>query len=260
VINSQTQVTTRIDEELADLSLHHDALDTGTRAGFARVDQDLEALDQRINSGRAECEKMEEELHAAEGWINVLTARLATQCEMIQDLIARVDSMEGKLCCCGKGKAREPLQEVSPVLGSPLELGPEVPEDSGSDTSYHMPPITSSSAPSSASPIVESNQENIMVLYDSHQPLVEIVDRLIENIVPLLVREPCLDLAGISRLIAVCGQWAIHSQGRPKSSFHPYASCCRVGRRSSSHRSGDLCLGFETEGRGRDEGSDPSSS
>jgi len=260
VINLQTQVTTRIDEELADLSLHHDALDTGTRAGFACVDQDLEALDQRINRCRVECEKTEEELHVAEGRIDVLTARLATQREMIQDLIARVNFMEGKLCYCGKGKAREPLQEISPVLGSPLELGPEVLEDSGSDTSYHTPLIASSSAPSSASPIVESNQENVMVLYDSRQPLVEIVDRPIKNIVPLPVREPCLDFAGISRLIAVRGQRATRSQGRPKSSFHPYASCCRIGRHSSSHRSGDLCLGFEAAGRGRDEGSDPSSS
>jgi len=187
VINTQTQVTTRIDGGLADLSLHHDALDTGTRAGFTRVDQDLEALDQRINRRRAECEKMEGELHAAEGRIDVLTERLATQHEMIQDLIARVDSMEGKLCYCGKGKAREPLQGVSPVLGSPLELGHEVPEDSGSDTSYHTPPIASSSAPSSSSPIIESDKENVMVLYNSRKPLVEIVDHPIENIVPLPV-------------------------------------------------------------------------
>jgi len=167
---------------------------------------------------------------------------------------------EGKLCYCGKGKAREPLQEISPLLGSPLELGPEVPKDSGSNTSYHTPPITSSSIPSSASPIVESNKENVMVLYDSRQPLVEIIDRPIENIVPLLVQEPCLDFAGISRLIAVRGQRATRSQGHPKSSFHPYASCCRIGQHSSSHRSGDLCLGFEAAGRGQDEGSDPSSS
>ena len=112
MINSQTQVTTRINEELADLSLHHDALDTGTRAGFARVDQDLEALDQHINRCRAECEKTEEELHVAEGRINVLTVRLATQREMIQDLIAHVDFMEGKLCYCGKGKAREPVERA----------------------------------------------------------------------------------------------------------------------------------------------------
>jgi len=168
--------------------------------------------------------------------------------------------MEGKLCHCGKGKAREPLQDVSPVLGSPLDLGREIPEETDSDNSFFTPPIASSSVPSSSSPIVVSDKENVMVLYDSRKPLVEIVDRPIENVVPLPVREPCLDFAGISQLIAVHGQWATHSQGRPKSSFHPYASCCRIGRRSSSHRSGDPCLGFEAAGRGRDEGSDPSSS
>ena len=260
MINSQVGVATRIDKELADLSLHHNTLDEGVRAGFSQVNQDLEALDQHVNRQRAECERTEEELHAAEGRIEVLTMRLDTQRELIQDLFAHIESMEGKLCHCGKGKAREPLQDVSPVLGSPLDLGREIPEETDSNNSYHTPPIASSSVPSSSSPIIESNKENVMVLYDSCKPLVEIVDRLIENSVPLPVREPCLDFAGISRLIAVRGQRAICSQGRPKSSFHPYASCCRVGRRSSSHRSGDLCLGFETEGRGRDEGSDPSSS
>ena len=97
------------------------------------------------------------------------------------------------------------------MLGSPLELGPEVPEDSSSDTSYHTPPIASSSAPSSASPIIKSNQENVMVLYNSRQPLVEIIDRPIKNIVPLPVQEPCLDFAGISRLIVVRGQRATRS-------------------------------------------------
>ena len=165
MINTQTQVMTRIDEELANLSLHHDALDTGTRAGFTRVDKDLEALDQHINRRRAECEKTEEELRAAEGQIKVLTARLDTQREMIQDLIARVDSMEGKLCHRRKGKAREPLREVSSVLGSPLELGCEVPKDSGSDTSYHTPPVAGSSfILSSSSPVSEANKENSMVL------------------------------------------------------------------------------------------------
>ena len=143
--------------------------------------------------------------------------------------------MEGKLCHCGKGKAREPLQDVSPVLGSPLDLGREIPEETDRDNSFFTPPIASSSVPLSSSSIVVSNKENVMVLYNSCKPLVEIVDRPIENIVPLPVREPCLDFAGISRLIAVRGQRAIRSQGRPKLSFHPYTSCCRVGQCSSSH-------------------------
>jgi len=229
VINSQVRVATRIDKELANLSLHHNALDEGVRAGFSRVDQDLEALDQRVNQQRAECERTEEELHAAEGRIEVLMTRLDTQRELIQDLFTHIESMEGKLCHCGKGKAREPLQDVSPVLGSPLDLGCEIPEETDSNNSYHTPPIASSSVPLSSSPIIESNKENVMVLYDSHKSLVEIVDSPVENIVPLLVQEPRLDFSGISRLIAVRGQHAIRSQGRPKSSFYPYASCCRIG-------------------------------
>ena len=115
MINSHTQVTTRIDEELTDLSLHRDSLDQGTRAGFTCVDQDLETLDQRIDCRRAKCEKTEEELRVTEGRIEVLTVRVDTQREMIQDLIARVEEMEGRLCHCGKGKARERLQEVPSV-------------------------------------------------------------------------------------------------------------------------------------------------
>jgi len=187
VINSQVGVATRIDEELADLSLHHNALDKGVWAGFSPVDQDLEALDQRVNRQRAEGERTEEDLHVAEGRIEVLTTRLNTQRELIQDLYARIESMEGKLCHCGKGKAREPLQDVSPVLGSPLDLGHEIPEETDSDNSFFTPPIASSSVPSSSSPIVVSDKENIMVLYDSRKPLAEIVDCPIENVVPLPV-------------------------------------------------------------------------
>jgi len=135
--------------------------------------------------------------------------------------------MEGKLCHCGKGKVKEPLREVSPVLGSPLVLGQEFPKESSSDHFYHTPPVTSSSVPSS-SPVVKSNKENIMVLYDSRKSLVEIVNSPKENVMLLLIPEPTLDFAGISWLIAVHGQCAVHSQGRPKSLFHPYTTCCHL--------------------------------
>jgi len=88
-----------------------------------------------------------------------------------------------------------------------------------------------------------------MVLYDSRISLVEITNSPVENVVPIPVQEPTLDFAGVSRLLAVRGQQAMRSQGRPKSLFHPYASCCRLGRRSPSHQSSDLCLGFASEGR-----------
>ena len=74
----------------------------------------------------SECERTEEELHVAEGRIEVLMAHLDTQHKLIQDLFAHVESMGGKLCYCGKGKAQEPFREVSLVLGSPLVLGREV--------------------------------------------------------------------------------------------------------------------------------------
>jgi len=137
--------------------------------------------------------------------------------------------MEGKLCHCGKGKAREPFREVSPVLGSPLVLGWDIPEESGSDDSYHTLPVASSLIPSLSSPVVKSNEENVMVLYNSRKSLVEIVDSPKENTVPLLIPEPVLDFAGISRLIAVCGQCVVHSQGRLRSQFHPYTNCCHLG-------------------------------
>jgi len=136
----------------------------------------------------------------------------------------------------------------------PLELGREVPEDSTSDMSYHMTPFASSSVPTSLLPIVESNKENMMILYDSCKSLVEIVDSPVENVVPLPVAELSLDFAGISWLIAIRGQRAICSQGRPKLSFHPYASCCCLGQHSSTHQSSSLCLGFETEGQVGHEG------
>jgi len=183
-----------------------------------------------------------------------LKARVETQQELIQDLFAHVEEMEGKLCHCGKGRAREPLQEVSPVLGSPLELGRDIPKESSGDSSYRTPLITSSSSiPSPSLPASKVNKENSMVLYDSHISLVEITDSPVENVVLVPVQELSLDFAGISRLIVVHGQHAVCSQGRPKSSFHPYTSCCRIGRRSSSHGSGDLCLGFLTEGGACDE-------
>ena len=181
-----------------------------------------------------------------------MKARVETQRELIQDLFAHVEEMEGRLCHCRKGKAREPLQEVSPILGSPLNFGRDIPEESSSDDSYRTPPIAGSSS-SPLAPSSNINKENSMVLYNSRISLVKITDSPVENVVPVPVQELSLDFAGISRLIAVRGQRAIRSQGHPKLSFHPYTSCCRIGQRFSSHRSGNLCLGFTTEGGARDE-------
>jgi len=157
--------------------------------------------------------------------------------------------MEGRLCHCGKRKKWEVLEEIPSVLDSPLVLGGDINDGNISNNSYHTPPLASSSIPPLSSSVVESDKKNLVVLYDSRESrLVEIVEDPIENVVSVPVHELSLDFAGISHLIAVHGQRTSHSQGCPKSSFHPYAFCCRLGHQSSTHRPGSLCLHSKTEG------------
>ena len=96
-----------MDEEIVDLGLRSQFMDEGLKTGFLRVDKDLEALDQRIDCRQEECDKTREELHAAEGRIEVLEERSRSQHEMIEALMAQVENMEGQLCHCGKGKGRD---------------------------------------------------------------------------------------------------------------------------------------------------------
>ena len=56
VLNSQTQVAMKINEELADLALQVGSVDEATRTSFLHVDKDLEALDCHINHHHQECE------------------------------------------------------------------------------------------------------------------------------------------------------------------------------------------------------------
>jgi len=151
---------------------------------------------------------------------------------MIEKLITRVECMEDRLCRCqegkGKGKAVDVL--VFSVLGSPLVLDCPL---TGSDDSYHTPPVVSSEGSSSSS---GPNKENVAV--DSQ--LIEIQDEVMEN--PLPVPTPELDFQGIARLLAVRGQCAVWSNGPPKSAYHPYARCCAIGDRVSTHQPSSLCL------------------
>ena len=166
---------------------------------------------------------------------------------MIEQLIARVDSIEGRLCRCdeGKGKGRAILEEVSPTLGSPLVLGQAMDEDRHSDDSYHTPPLTSSSALASLSPS-DSDKENIEI---PPSGLVEIVKGSSDYDVPLPVPAPVIDLARFNHLIAVRGQCAVHKSGPPKLVFHPYSRCCTIGAHSSTHKPGAHCshqrLGYQ---------------
>ena len=127
-----------------------------------------------------------------------------------------------------------------------------VEEDNTSDDSYHTPPLAGSSVPSIPLSIVEdSNQENLPnpgIGYISRLPLSDITDGLMENLEPIPVPTPVLDSAGIAQLVAVCGQRAVRTLGRPKS-YHPYSRCCTIGRHSSTHRAGSCCSREKVVGR-----------
>jgi len=224
IINKQTDTLTKIDGEVADLALKFNAMDEGLKTAVVCIDKDLEALDDRIGRCCWEFDIMSEELHKAEGKIDVLEERSCTQRDLIEKLMARVESMEGRLCKCGEkaDKGKEVEQEIddvsSPVLGSPLVLSRNA---LGSDDSYHTPPGTSS-------PVQGSDKENI----DSSATLVEIKDD--ENEVMIPAPPPALDFVSIQRLVAVHGQHAVRTLGPPRS-YHPYARCCAVGDRDSTH-------------------------
>jgi len=78
----------------------------------------------------------EAELRLAERRIELLEECLASQHGLIEQLMATVDGMEGRLCCCGKGKGKE-AEEVVLFLGSPLVLDHPSNDDVNSDNSYH---------------------------------------------------------------------------------------------------------------------------
>ena len=224
-----------------------DAVDEGIRTAIKRIDEDLGALNQRVDRRRQECKRTSAELEAANGKIAVLEERSRSQQLLIEQLIARVNSMEGKLCRCdeGKGKGRAALEEVSPALGSPLVLGQAMDEDRHSDDSYHTPPLTSSSAPASSSPS-ELDKENVEIVPSG---LVEIIEGSSDYDVPLPVPAPVIDLARFNHLIAVHGQRAVRKSGPPKLVYHPYSHCCNIGARSSTHQPRTHCsrqrLGYQ---------------
>ena len=169
-------------------------------------------------------------------------------------------------CDCGKGKGRDVEEGRVLLLDSPITLGRDIDEGSSSDDSYRTPLAGSSIPPVSSSS--GSSEEQALILYDSRDfALIEIHKEIVESHRPVPIPSPCLDTAGIARLIAVRGQRAVRTLGRPKSTFHPYA-CCSIGERCSTHRPGRLCSrGNPTSGtsssRGRnsdDEGSPVSES
>jgi len=183
---------------------------------------------------------MDAELVVAAGKIAALEEKVRNQRTLLKKLSKRVDVMEGKLCHCGKGKEREALGEISPILGGPIVLGSSGEGHSSRESFYS----TSEVLPSSSSSV----KENEVVLYDSTMSrLVEIVEDPVENPTPIPVPAPTIDLEGI-RHLAVCGQRAIRLAGCPKSVFHPYPRCCAIGSRLSTHGIGYPCSRLPADG------------
>ena len=211
------------------------------------IDEDLQALDQRVDCRCQECECTSADLEAANGKIAILKEHSHSQRLLIEQLIDCVNSMEGRLYHCNNGKGKEQviLEEVSPPLGSPLILGYTMDEYHHSDESYHTPPLTNSSVPILSS-LTESDKENNE---DVPSGLVEIIEGSSNYDVPLLVPTPTINLTQFNHLITVCGQCAVCKLGPPKLMYHPYSRCCTTGACSSTHKPGASCshkqLGYQ---------------
>jgi len=147
----------------------------------------------------------------------------------------------GTVVSLWQGKEMEVDEEGPSVLRSPLVLDHSEEGGNTSDDSYHTPPLAGSSIPSHpSSSLVKSDKDNVPVYgigYDPKITLVPIGEAPLENVIPIPIGELSLNISGLDRLIAVCGQQAVHTAGCPKSTFHPYDhSChCPIGTWSSTH-------------------------
>lgn len=224
MINGQTHVVTKIDGELADITLKVQAIDKRIKTIVIRINKDLGVLDQHINCCCQECECTKGALRVAEGKIVFLEKLKHDQSEINDVLLARLDVMENKLCHCSWGTPELTQEDASSLLGSSLVLGRQAEEDNTSDNSYHTPPLVSSSIPSALlSSITNSDKENSVnpgVGYISQSPLVETTQGPLENVDPIPIPAPVLDVDRINCLFTVCGQRAVCTLGCLKT-YHP---------------------------------------
>ena len=108
---------TRVDSDMANLSLQTNAINEGVKTLASRVNLDLAALDDCVTCCCNECDRTEAELVVANGKIALLEECVQSQCTALERLSTHLDVMEGQLCHCGKGKGREVLGEI------PVECG-----------------------------------------------------------------------------------------------------------------------------------------
>jgi len=238
VLNLHTTMLTRVDSNMADLSLQTNTIDEGIKTLASRVDLDLATLDDRITHRRNECDWTTVELVVANGKIALLEEHVRSQRTALERLSACLDVLEDQLCHCGKEKGREVSEEIPPVLDSLFKFNSSLPKAQFSVKSFH----SASESATKALPSSSSGKEKDLVIYDSNvSHLIEIVKEPVENVTPIPVPPPVLDTDSIAQLLSVHNQCAVRSKGPPKSSFHPYTHCCTIGVRSSTHRARSLC-------------------
>lgn len=222
VLNAQTSMLARIEEEGTDVAVRLDAVDEGVKVAIDRIDKDLNELDERVNRRKDELRRLEETVDSQKELIALLEQRSKTQRGMIEDLMSKVDRMEDRLCHCGKDKA------ASSAGDSPYVLDPPVEEERTIEDLYYTPPSSS----------------NALVVYDSDPapPLVDADEENKENEEAIPVPPPVLNLEALHRLAEVRLQRAFRTKGPPRE-YHPYrrTPCCILAPRDSTHRRGPLC-------------------
>lgn len=229
VVNVQTNTITKQEGELIDLELQVQSVNHGCKTTFEHINKDLEALDGHINHHSQECEQTECSLQVTEGKVTVLWEQVQSQWGMIEELIAHVDAMEGKLCWCASNKGKERMEEI---LGSPLVLDHPMDEDRSKSDLFFTPSMGSSSLPPAPSPALSdpynTSQFGIGFI------LKRIEEAPAENKKPIPIHLPSAEASGLNALVVVCGQCAVHTLGCPKSTYHPYSfECCALGVQSS---------------------------
>ena len=96
-----------MDTELADVSLQVDAVDEGIRTAIKRINEDLEALDQRVDCRHQECERTSVELEAANGKIAILEERSRSQQLLIEQFMPALIPWREGFVAAMKGKGRD---------------------------------------------------------------------------------------------------------------------------------------------------------
>ena len=132
--------------------------------------------------------------------------RLCNQRDVIKKICAWLTVAKDNLCHCGK----ENKEPISPELGSPIVLGG--PLESSSEESFHSSSALGTTTAMSSESSLPLSSNDDLVIYDSNQSrLIKIEEDPKENITPIPVPAPVLDVDTLRERFAVCRQRAVHS-------------------------------------------------